>query len=153
MPPTTPNPGHSSTGSTSGPKAPPAPPPTPSAVPLTIGNITIHKLNSKNKLRAKTVLSKHERDKLDHNDKLALFQNVTKHRGGKEVIKALPNIITDPKQLDEFQHLDEMIEKLVSHFEHHDVADVSTLCFLTLLETLTATPPVRLRQVICSTTS
>jgi hypothetical protein len=78
---------------------------------------------------------------------------VTKHRGGKEVIKALPNIITDPKQLDEFQHLDEMIEKLVSHFEHHDVADVSTLCFLTLLETLTATPPVRLRQVICSTTS
>jgi hypothetical protein len=39
-------------------------------------------------------------------------------------MKPLPNIITDPKQLDEFQHLDEMIEKLVSHFEHHDIADV-----------------------------
>jgi hypothetical protein len=42
-------------------------------VPNTLGNITIHKLTSKNNIRAKTVLSKHERHKLDYNDKLALF--------------------------------------------------------------------------------
>jgi hypothetical protein len=74
-------------------------------VPLTIGNITIHKFISKNNLQVKTVLSKHERHKLEHNDKLALVHNVTTHRGGKEVIEALPNISTDPKQLDEFQQL------------------------------------------------
>jgi hypothetical protein len=41
----------------------------------------------------------------------------------------LPNIITGPKQFDEFQHLDEMIEILVSHFEHHDIADVFNILF------------------------
>jgi hypothetical protein len=67
---------------------------------------------------------------LDHNDKLALFTHVTKHRGGKGATKPLPNIITDPKQLDEFQHLDEMIEKLVSHLNTMTLQISSTLYFL-----------------------
>jgi hypothetical protein len=60
---------------------------------------------------------------------LCLLDFGLQHSAGKDAIKPLPNIITDPKQLDEFQHLDEMIEKLVSHFEHHDIADVFHVVF------------------------
>jgi hypothetical protein len=59
---------------------------------------------------------------------MKLFNNVVK-RQQIGVFKTLPNDITDPKQLDEFQHLDVMIETTVAHFEYYDVADVFSIVF------------------------
>jgi hypothetical protein len=100
MPPTTPSSGQPSTGASPSVAQVP-PPPAPSTVPLTIGNLHIHKLVTKNSLRAKSVLSKLERLKLGQNDKMTLIHYVTKHRGAKDTIKAPPNSITHPKQLDD----------------------------------------------------
>jgi hypothetical protein len=106
----------------------PPPPPTLATVPVVIGGVTIQKLTSKNNQRAKTVPSKYERGNLDQNDKIILFNTVTKKQN-QRVFKSLPNNIVDAKQLDEFQHLDIMIEQTSSHFDHHDVADVFNIVF------------------------
>jgi hypothetical protein len=128
MPPTTPTSGQPSTGASTS-VAPVPPPPAPTTVPLTIGGVTVQRLVTRNSQRAKTVLSKYERHQLDQNDRMTLFTNVTKHRGPKELIKALPNEITEPKQLDDFQHLDILIDHMMSHFDHYDVSDVFNIVF------------------------
>jgi hypothetical protein len=51
------------------------------------------------------------------------------HSDPKELIKALPNEITKPKQQDDIQHLDILIDHMMSHFEHFDVADVFNIVF------------------------
>jgi hypothetical protein len=100
----------------------------PTTVPFTLGNTVIHKLVKKNTVRAKTVLSKYDRCQLDQNEKMKLFNNIVK-RQPMGAFKSLPNNITEPKQLDEFQHLDIMIENTCSHFQHYDVADVFSIVF------------------------
>jgi hypothetical protein len=69
----------------------------------------------------RTPLAKQERERKDTKGK---EPDDEKYAGG-----TILNDITDPKQLDDFQQLDVMIETTVAHFEHYDVADVFSIVF------------------------